>query len=41
MELSIGELVRRSDYAVQTVRYYEQNGLMPSPAAHRRRTAPV
>lgn len=32
MEFSIGELARRSGYAVQTVRYYEQNGLMPAPA---------
>ena len=32
MEFSIGELARRSGYVVQTVRYYEQNGLMPAPA---------
>jgi DNA-binding transcriptional MerR regulator len=32
MEFSIGELARRSGYAVQTVRYYEQSGLMPTPA---------
>jgi DNA-binding transcriptional MerR regulator len=30
-EFSIGELARRSGYAVQTVRYYEQTGLMPVP----------
>lgn len=32
MHLAIGELARRSGYAVQTLRYYEQIGLMPKPA---------
>jgi DNA-binding transcriptional MerR regulator len=32
MDLAIGELARRTSYAVQTVRYYEQIGLMPQPA---------
>lgn len=31
MEYAIGELARRADYAVQTVRYYEEIGLMPAP----------
>jgi DNA-binding transcriptional MerR regulator len=31
MNLTIGELARRSGYAVQTLRYYEQIGLMPKP----------
>ncbi len=31
MEYGIGELARRAAYAVQTVRYYEQIGLMPEP----------
>src|SRR5271166_3347946 len=31
MDYAIGELARRSGYAVQTVRYYEQTGLMPEP----------
>ncbi len=31
MNFSIGELARRSGYAVQTVRYFEQIGLMPEP----------
>jgi DNA-binding transcriptional MerR regulator len=31
MVLPIGELARRSGYAVQTLRYYEQIGLMPKP----------
>jgi hypothetical protein len=31
MGLAIGELARRSGYAVQTLRYYEQIGLMPKP----------
>jgi len=31
MELGIGELARRSGYAVQTLRYYEQIGIMPKP----------
>jgi DNA-binding transcriptional MerR regulator len=31
MDLAIGELARRSGYAVQTLRYYEQIGLMPKP----------
>lgn len=35
----IGELARRSDVKVETVRYYEQSGLMPDPprtdAGHR------
>lgn len=31
MEFSIGELARRAGYAVQTVRYYEETGLMPEP----------
>lgn len=32
MDLAIGDLARRAGYAVQTVRYYEQTGLMPEPA---------
>ena len=31
MDLPIGEIARRSGYAVQTLRYYEQIGLMPKP----------
>ena len=31
MDFAIGELARRGGYAVQTVRYYEQIGLMPEP----------
>jgi hypothetical protein len=31
MDLAIGELARRSGYAVQTLRYYERIGLMPKP----------
>ena len=31
MSYAIGELARRTGYAVQTVRYYEQIGLMPAP----------
>jgi DNA-binding transcriptional MerR regulator len=31
MDFSIGELARQSGYAVQTVRYFEQIGLMPAP----------
>jgi DNA-binding transcriptional MerR regulator len=31
MDLAIGELAKRSGYAVQTLRYYEQIGLMPKP----------
>jgi len=31
MSYAIGELARRTGYAVQTVRYYEQTGLMPKP----------
>ncbi len=31
MGFAIGELVRRSGYAAQTLRYYEQIGLMPKP----------
>jgi DNA-binding transcriptional MerR regulator len=31
MDLAIGEIARRSGYAVQTLRYYEQIGLMPKP----------
>lgn len=31
MDYAIGELARRTGYAVQTVRYYEQIGLMPKP----------
>jgi len=31
MDLTIGELARRSGYAVQTLRYYEEIGLMPKP----------
>lgn len=31
MDLAIGDLARRSGYAVQTLRYYEQIGLMPKP----------
>lgn len=30
--LTIGELGRRTDTKVQTVRYYEQVGLLPAPA---------
>jgi DNA-binding transcriptional MerR regulator len=32
MDFAIGELARRAGYAVQTIRYYEQIGLMPAPA---------
>ena len=35
MDLAIGELARRSGYAVQTLRYYEQIGLMPKPPGPR------
>jgi DNA-binding transcriptional MerR regulator len=31
MDYAIGEMARRAGYAVQTVRYYEQIGLMPVP----------
>lgn len=31
MNLSIGELARRTDVKVPTIRYYEQIGLLPSP----------
>ena len=31
MDYAIGELARRIGYAVQTLRYYEQIGLMPAP----------
>ncbi len=31
MEYSIGELARQAGYAVQTIRYYEETGLMPHP----------
>jgi DNA-binding transcriptional MerR regulator len=31
MDYAIGQLARRAGYAVQTVRYYEQIGLMPHP----------
>ncbi len=31
MALSIGELARRTGAKVQTIRYYEQAGLMPEP----------
>ncbi len=31
MNYAIGELARRAGYAVQTVRYYEQIGLVPPP----------
>ena len=31
MMYAIGDLARRAGYAVQTVRYYEQTGLMPKP----------
>jgi DNA-binding transcriptional MerR regulator len=31
MDYPIGELARRAGYAVQTLRYYEQIGLMPPP----------
>lgn len=32
MNYAIGDLARSSGYAVQTIRYYEQIGLMPKPA---------
>lgn len=32
MECGIGDLARRAGYAVQTIRYYEEIGLMPKPA---------
>lgn len=32
MEISIGELGRRTDVKAPTIRYYESVGLMPSPA---------
>jgi DNA-binding transcriptional MerR regulator len=31
MEYSIGQLARQAGYAVQTIRYYEETGLMPAP----------
>lgn len=31
-ELKIGELARRADCQVETIRYYEQAGLLPAPA---------
>jgi DNA-binding transcriptional MerR regulator len=31
MDFAIGKLAQRSGYAVQTLRYYEQIGLMPKP----------
>jgi DNA-binding transcriptional MerR regulator len=31
MNITIGDLAERAGYAVQTVRYYEQIGLMPKP----------
>jgi DNA-binding transcriptional MerR regulator len=31
MDYSIGQLARQAGYAVQTVRYYEETGLMPAP----------
>lgn len=31
IDYGLGELARRSGYAVQTLRYYEQIGLMPKP----------
>ena len=40
MDYTIGDLARRAGYAVQTVRYYEQIGLMPAPPrtdGHQRR----
>lgn len=43
MDYGIGELARRTGYAVQTVRYYEQIGLMPEPmrtSGGQRRYAP-
>ena len=32
MSLSIGELARRTGCKVQTIRYYEDKGLLPAPA---------
>lgn len=31
MDYSIGQLAKRAGYAVQTLRYYEETGLMPHP----------
>lgn len=31
MSYSIGDLARHTGYAVQTIRYYEEIGLLPSP----------
>jgi DNA-binding transcriptional MerR regulator len=31
MDFAIGEVARRSGYAAQTLRYYEEIGLMPKP----------
>jgi DNA-binding transcriptional MerR regulator len=31
MEYSIGQLAKQAGYAVQTVRYFEETGLMPHP----------
>ncbi len=31
MDYSIGQLAKQAGYAVQTVRYYEETGLMPHP----------
>ncbi len=36
MDFSIGELSRRTAVKAPTIRYYEQIGLLPVPAAHRR-----
>lgn len=32
MSIQIGELARRTDCAVETIRYYEKEGLLPEPA---------
>jgi len=44
MDIAIGEAARRSGVKVPTIRYYEQVGLLPTPArsdSHRRRYGPA
>jgi len=37
--LAIGHWQKRHRHKVQTIRYYETDGLMPEPDRHRRRAA--
>ena len=39
--MKIGELARQAGVDVQTVRYYEREGLLDAPARTRRATAPT